>query len=215
MNLPTPTDPAPRPALPGLGDASAMAAPKKAISTQSIILVVLLAVSASALLTMRHLAMKSGMDMSKVTLPKDFTDTTVAAVTRNTDFERVMEDLQRLQKPMDVALGDLGARPFGKRRLGEAGPSNVNTGDDAKARENAARQRALQEAFEKLHLQSVMGGKVSVARINGQNYRVGDTVDNTFEVVTIGGREVVVRAGEAEFTLVMEHHKGAKPAGRR
>lgn len=198
------------PGPPGSAEPMAFAGPRKGITGQTIVLLILVGCSAAALMGMRVVAQRSGMDLRPVELPKELTDAAEPSTGQSKDFERVMSDLQRMQQSIDVQLGELGTRPFGPRRtvaIGPVGPQEDM--NDLAAREAAAKRRRLDDAFAKLHLQSVLGGSVSVARINSKAYRVGDTIDGVFEIVAISGRRVELRAEDVEFTLDMDLIKDA------
>ncbi len=72
--------------------------------------------------------------------------------------------------------------------------------------EELARQRLAkqaEEAAEQVEVQSVMGGPIPLARINGSIYRLGDTVLEVLRVTEIEGRNVVMRGGETLYGFVM------------
>ncbi len=58
------------------------------------------------------------------------------------------------------------------------------------AKAKAERAKNLEIAFKELQLQGVLGGSRPVARINGNVFRVGDTVAKYFTVKSIHGRSV-------------------------
>ena len=72
--------------------------------------------------------------------------------------------------------------------------------------EELALQRLAQEAesaAEQIEVQSVMGGPIPLARINGSIYRLGDTVLEVLQVTAIDGREVVMQGGETIYGFAM------------
>ncbi len=191
---------------------------KKGLS-QSVVLALVLGVSAASLFGMRHLGSRSGMDM---TIKGDTPQVRAAAATGINDakYERIMADLQRIQQPLDLALVDFKKSPFmrpPKRRLAED-PHAPDAPDVDAATER--RLSALNATFDKLALQSVLGGSTPVARINTKMFRVGDVVEDTFTITKIDGRSVELTADGLNFVLNMEAHskKNAAPkstGGRR
>jgi hypothetical protein len=58
-----------------------------------------------------------------------------------------------------------------------------------------------------LELNTVIAGRISLARINGKTYRVGDVIEETFEVTEITAeRTVAIAADGHEWVLEMASH---------
>jgi len=79
--------------------------------------------------------------------------------------------------------------------------------DDPEARRLAelqARLAKVQSEFNKLELNSVLGGSMPIARISGEAVRVGDKIGDYFTVVAIHGRSVELSAEGEIYTLFME-----------
>lgn len=204
--------------MPGMeGDANA---PRKMkVNAQAVVLVIILGVSAAALASMRHIGMKSGMTLSTQNAP-----TQPAAAQDDPEkaarYDRIMKDLQQLQQPLDIALGELAkipaliptdqkvAKPF--EPTAQALPT-----EDTSGRDKLTKLALDRDAAKKLELQSVMGGKVPLARIDGKFYRIGDLVGERFIVRTIDHRSVTVEANGEMFEIEMKVGKPGSSSKKR
>jgi hypothetical protein len=65
------------------------------------------------------------------------------------------------------------------------------------------REKKIKDAAAQVDVQSVMGGPIPLARINGTMVRLGDTVLEIFRVHSIEGRAVVLRAGSQLYGYQM------------
>jgi hypothetical protein len=206
--------------MPGMeGDANA---PRKVkVNAQAVVLVIILGVSAAALASMRHIGIKSGIDFNNGSKTPVQPAAAQDEPEKAARYDRIMKDLQQLQTPLDIALGELAkipaliptdqkvAKPFEEIR--PTGPSD----EDNKKSSDMARIAASREAAKKLELQSVMGGKVPLARIDGKFYRIGDLVNEKFIVRAIDHRSVVVEANGETFEVEMKVGKaGSSPKKR-
>ncbi len=204
-----------RPALTGETPAAAAPTPRRKTHTQTIVLGVILGVSACSIFAMRQYGMKSGV------IDADFkVEYTKADSSKSAQYERIMDDLNRAQRPLDVAMGELGLSPFSiitgdekpTAQLGGAG-ENPMTPEQLRAleeqRRRDARKAELTAAAQAMNLQSVMDGRVPVARINGRTVRIGDVIENDFTVEQIGGRSITISAEGLTFQLTMGERKSA------
>lgn len=187
---------------------------KSKIPTQGIVVALILGVSAAALITMRKIGMQSGMNMAVAELPQNVAVTHENAA-KATNYERIMADLLRVQKPLDVALGEFGKSPFmmASPVTAEAIQAPALADPAAQAaeklrREKEARREKLGKAFSTLRLQSVMDGRTPICRINGDVLRVGDSVGEFFFVKSIHGREVQIASDDDTFNLSMDEGDG-------
>jgi hypothetical protein len=197
------------------------AAPRKVkVNSQAVVLVIVLGVSAAALASMRHIGMKSGMTLNTGANASVMQTSSVQddpeKVAR---YDRIMKDLQQLQQPLDIALGDLARIPDlipsdRKVQQPQPGMAAAPTPDDPN-RENQRRLADMRAKASQLKLQSCMGGKVPLARIDGKFYRLGDLVNETFIVKTIEHRSVTVEAGGEQFVLEMQAGKPASTSKKR
>lgn len=184
------------------------AKPKNRLSGQLACMVIIVAVSAATIFFMRQYGVKAGINFDTVAVEYQQPDEAKART-----YERIMSDLSRIQKPMEVALGEFGASPFmldrPVTRVNPADPNSAALTPEQIAAE-AERRRLEQEREEmlltlrNLKLQGVMGGHVPLARISDNTYRVGDVIYKTFTITKIEGREVTVECKGEEFTLSME-----------
>ena len=71
---------------------------------------------------------------------------------------------------------------------------------ERRAQELAERNALIQSELARLHVQSIVGGRVPAARISGQPVRVGQTV-GAFTIVEIAGQTVIVEADGLRFQL--------------
>jgi hypothetical protein len=162
------------------GDGGMPSAPRTKVSQQTIVLMVVLSVSASAIFGMRTLGVRAGIAMGS-----DVVEYTPPEIDRNSTYDRILADLARIQNPLDVALGEFGKSPFMLQQTAVAAPVDpVAAGEDNAEQRAAAERQARIEARRKeltdqlaaMKVQSIMGGKAPLARISGEMYRVGDTV---------------------------------------
>jgi len=65
------------------------------------------------------------------------------------------------------------------------------------------REKKIKDASGKIEVQSIMGGPIPLARINGTMVRLGDTLLEVLKVESIQGRMVVLRGGDQLFGYTM------------
>lgn len=192
----------------GMGEDFIPPRQRRRYPTQLIILVLIVGVSAGALAGMRKMGMKSGVVFDTPSVDFNQSDTQKAQT-----YERIMDDLASVQKPLDVALGDFGNSPFMRDKSAKVTPDDQSVLPAT----NEAEQRK-QEAVGKLkamHLQGIIG---NIARIDDETVRPGDTVSDIFTVKSIEGRKVTFEAWGQEYTLEMEInpvHGGKGPTKMR
>lgn len=179
-----------------------LAAPKKHRQTQPIVLAVLLLASVGSIVAMRKLAGKAIVEGNN-TQAVDYTHTIDPA--RSAEYDRIMTDLARLEKPMQLDVDLAAAAAFGEKKQSAVVATGEVESEGSKAsRESARLKNELTTKASALVVQSVMGGKHPVARISGETYGVGDSVNETFTVRSIEGRNVTLEAKGYLFTLGME-----------
>lgn len=170
--------------------------PRKRIPSQLPLLVMVLAVSGGALHAMRQYGMRSGLTFDAVTVDYKEQDSSAKAKT----YERIMDDLARIQKPLDVTLTEFGRSPFMRetvtaRVTPEVKPIEPGMSDAERHRAEAA------DAIKRLKVGSIIG---TIARIDDITVKAGDPVGELFTVKSIDGRSVTLIAYDEEFTLTME-----------
>jgi hypothetical protein len=184
------------------------------VSAQVVILLLVVGASAASLWWMRREGMKVGVNFQEMKLEYSEPDAEKART-----YARIMADLARIQTPLDVALCEFGKSPFmletGQARVGEpvASPAKGLSAEELAAREAAERAEArrleIRGLLENMRLQGIMGGRVPLARIDGQTLQVGDKVGEFFTVVAIEGRAVTLEADGEKYTLTMDEPKSA------
>lgn len=204
-------NPAPQGALPspdGLG--SINVATKKWRPTQPLVLALVVVVSASALYAMRSIGIKHAIAFDGG--PEfDFDANKDAAFQAH--YDKVMGELSSVNNPLDIALVDFGKSPFALpvvELVASEGPKPIlsvpnlgPTPEQRAALEAARRREFITNEAGKVIVQSVMDGRVPLARINDEIYRMGDTVNEVFKIVAIEGRSVTLEAEGQRFTLNM------------
>lgn len=205
------------PGATGVEPAAPESSPRRGRTSQQAILVVLLmAVSGAAIFGMRHLGARAGMDMTVAEVGFKFGDEKDSAE-RAKSYERIMGDLQRMQRPLDVAMGDFQRSPFMLDMPEDPTSSNVEDQEVKRAeqarREAAARKEQTLRTLGGLQLQSVLGGSKPLARINNETVHVGDKVGGAFLIKEIRGREreVVLDNDGEDFVLSMNLPMGGPP----
>lgn len=170
-------------------------APKAAskFSMQTIVIAGVLLVSGGMLYWMRAEATKAGV-MTWVEPPIDYIDQQKPKRTEK-EQEQILAGLNPTEIPAEVTEVD-GVNPFRLQADVAGDTARTPVEDDAyKAQQLALKierehNQAIQKAIMSLQLQSVMTGRVPLARISGQMARVGDKVGAFFTVQTIGRSDV-------------------------
>lgn len=118
---------------------------------------------------------------------------------------KVLDDLASIDSSVQVPLESIEKKnPF---VLGDGEVIEAANIDDPEARRLAelqARLAKVQAEFNKLELNSVLGGSTPIARISGEAVRVGDKIGDYFTVIAIHGRSVELSAEGEIYTLFME-----------
>ncbi|HEX2839586.1 MAG TPA: hypothetical protein VHN77_15820 [Phycisphaerales bacterium] len=191
---------------------------RRSAPSQLIVGAVVLALSAGALMGMRAYGSRSGINFEKVSAEstyKEDADRTLA-------YDRIMADLARVNRPLDVPLEDFGHSPF-LARVTEADvggtavsvgashtPLTPETAEEKNDRVAAARKAQLMAEVAKLELHTVMGGRVPLARINDETVGLNGTI-GPFTVVAIEGRGVTLEAEGYRFNLTMQAFGDQQP----
>lgn len=179
---------------------------KHRISSQIILMVGVLLLSAAALYFMRRLG--TGAGMSFVQPPIDFF-LEQDQPDRLADHERMIKTLEMLGVTPQVPEVD--KNPF---HLIEPVPSEA-VPDDAHAsgRRAQERLREIDRALGSVVLHSIIQGKRPVANVNQGLVTVGDTVAGILTVVEIGDRYIVVTVDEETYQIQMKE-RTSKPQRR-
>jgi len=202
----------------GQGRDAASPPPRRRVRVpqQTIVMLVVLSVSAGAIYGMRTLGMKAGIAMGI-----DPIEYSAPTQDRRQGYDRIMNDLARIQNPLDVTLGEFGKSPFMMQTTSVqvlvdpvAGPALTPEEIAAKEvrRKAEERQIELETKLTQVQLQSVMGGRRPLARVNGETYRVGDSINDVFIIKRIEHRSIILTADGTEFTLTLEVGPGTNKA---
>ncbi len=173
------------------------------VSTGTLILLLVVVVAGGVLYIMRQFGLGTRLELVdvKIDYPID------GPRTDTEQHERVLAALRDSSVAVQVPLEEVKKNPF---QLGmkkdEASPEPASTSPyDREAAERARRQQLIRNTFESLELNSVVGGSMPIARISGENVRVGDRVKDLFVVSSIRGRSVELVADGEVYTLTMSN----------
>lgn len=189
------------------------APPGRKVSKQSVVMVAVVLVSAVAVVGMRAMGTRAGIAMGNDEVQYTSQDSDVTL-----RFTRVMNGLARVQRPLDVALGEFGRSPFMVQ--GAAAKASDMTPEQRaeleRREKQETRRKQVDESFASLRIQSIVGGRVSLARISGDVYSEGDVINGMFKVVGIEDRTVHLEADGQRFelTLLMPQVGGKDKAPR-
>ncbi len=176
--------------------------PRRKFSAQSMVMVAVLLVSAIAIVGMRAMGARGGIAMGNDEVQYTAQDADVGV-----RFARVMGDLARVQRPLDVALGEFGRSPFmlaGATATTEVAAMTPEQRAELERREKQeTRRKEIDASFASLTIQSIVGGRVSLARISGDVYSEGDVINGIFKVVSIEDRTVHLEADGQRFELTL------------
>ncbi len=180
---------------------------------QTMFIAVVLVMGAGAIFGMRQLAVSAAKagELFNLNFEPQAED-----VELNRKFTKVMEDLERSGRPMQVPIDQLHGSPFQFELRAEAEPEPGEDPSLAYLREQerqrardaelareaaAARDAEIASQLKHLALQGVLGGTSPVARISGETYSEGDTIGEMFEVARIEGRGVILTVDGRFFVL--------------
>lgn len=178
------------------------ASPRTKVSAQQVVLLAVLVLGGGLLFGMRQLGM--GPDLvfgSETGITYE-----PPANSKSGELERLMAGLDQSQTPVQVPMDQVARNPFENKRIMEERARVIeDIPDDSEwEAEQAAlqREREIQAAFDGLELQSTMGGRVPVARIGNEFYKVGDAIGEHFILARIAGRTVILMGEDGrEFSL--------------
>lgn len=179
---------------------------RKKMNESAFVLILIVAVSAGVVLGMRHFGMGPASGAVAAEIDYDLDADRKISVAK---YERLIDQLERSVEPVFVPEEELNGRnPF----MLLAQQLVTDTGEDAselarkrqeeqERREREQREREMMAAMRALKVQSVIGGRVPLARINDETYRIGDVIDNRFTITSIEGRTVMITADGRAFAL--------------
>jgi hypothetical protein len=174
---------------------SLAAPPARRVSTQTIIVALVLVISGAALFLMRKQGMNAGIHFDRaVTIEKDLTKVKSAPVTPAQ--QRILADLIRSRDLAPVPGEKIQKNPF---RL-DAKPAAEGALIPMATADNTP---AILAALGGLKLNGIMQGPVPLARVNGNTVRVGDIISEWFVVAQIHERSIDLIAENKTYTLGM------------
>lgn len=168
------------------------------------LIIVIIAVAGGALFGMRKLGLGADLALADITIDYPFDEQKKTKSVE--DHQKLLADLRNSGEVVQVPLKSVQMNPFewrGRREAVET-PDIAPVAEDPTARAERLRLQRLQELrgrVKSLKLAGVMGGRVPMARINGELARVGDTIDEDFVVAEIEGRRVTLEAMGERFEL--------------
>jgi hypothetical protein len=196
----------------GAPGAGAPHKPESKVSAQVVLAGAVLVLAAGAIYGMRFVGLNAGGGRDNVKI--DYTSQSGAPeMVRR--FERVMTELDASMSAVQLAAGEpLPESPFSRPQQESDQPVAIEQPSTLDDLDRLARLAAEQERLKReeraalleaelarLQVQGVMaGGRMPVARINGQAVTVGKTL-GAFEVVEISGQSVFLTADERVWEL--------------
>ncbi len=178
------------------------------LSSQIMVVVLVLVVSVASLLFMRRKGMDSGISFQSVKI--DYQPDNAGAST-SAEHSRILRELAASSAPIAIEASQLRKNPF-TLDDGPAVPS-TNPVTSRAPDTGAARQEEIRNTLASLKLNGVMDGPVPLARIDGRTVRVGDTVADLFMVGQIHDRAVDLIADNQTYTISLSDGPGG-PNGR-
>ncbi|MEM8834397.1 MAG: hypothetical protein AAGD00_01125 [Planctomycetota bacterium] len=169
------------------------------------LIIVIIAVAGGALFGMRKMGLGADLAIADVTIDYPFDEQKQSKSVE--DHQKLLTDLRNSGQVVQVPLNSVQMNPFewrGGSEMVEAQAVEPIEDEDPTARAERLRQQRLQDLRRRvasLKLAGVMGGRVPMARINGELAQVGDTIDDDFVVAAIEGRRVTLEAMGERFEL--------------
>src|SRR5690606_14270538 len=173
-------------------DLTMASAPRRSLPLQAMAVGLVLVVAAGSLFLMRRQGTRAGIDFSSTPVVSTI-DTSIQKVENE---EEILAALQSTGPPDQVPKEQVSQNPFELVDGSSRHPGPVT--DPGKYAEERRRVE-IQEALGKLQVESVMHGKVPIAKISGKIFRVGDTVGGIFAIARIEGRSVFLTADGHEY----------------
>jgi hypothetical protein len=186
-------------ALPGFGIGTTT---KKSISLHTVLLVLVVAISAVAIFGMRKIGVFTGNALAATTTVD------MATVPKiDTRHLQVIAELNRNRVENQVPETSVQKNPFvlslrPAKRDDEPKAARPGASPEEIAAANAAlRDAEARKSLEALTLNGIMGGTTPVARINGRLFRVGDKLPGGSMLSAIEGRRIIVEVNNEFFAI--------------
>lgn len=193
-----------------LGQASTPSIAKRSALKQYVIVGAVVAAGVAVLVFLRQQGV--GADLLFADTPKiDYNLDQPVDEQAEARQRKVLDDLAVADGPVQVPGEELENNPF---RLAQITQDDEPIADDAPAAVKPVkpagpspeeiRLAELDRLFTTLNLNTVIAGRISLARINGQTFRVGDVVAGEFTIKEItADRTVILAADGYEYILEM------------
>lgn len=185
---------------------------------QTMVLVLILGVSAASLLTMRQMSKRSGIRLETVEVAYTPDEN---ARRRAVDQARIVQFLTESGSPVQVPRESLDKNPFYLGLDNAALPVGLDPAEleahrkaELARQEAAAREAQIQSTLASFTLHSVLGGRNPIARVNDFTVRPGDIIADLFTVVAIEGRTVTLECDGKQYTLDLDAKKDQPGAGK-
>jgi len=178
-------------------------AKRGAMSGMTILLVVVLA-AAGVLFGMRKLGLARKLQMVDFKIDYPIEKAELAKLSQ--DHQQVLKDLRDSGQVIQVPLDQVQTNPFEWKLVEKSVQTAPDSGAlaEAAARKKAeTRKKQIETLAAGLKLNSVLAGKVPLAQISGKVVRVGDTIEDVFEVKKIEGRTVTLQADDLTLELTL------------
>jgi hypothetical protein len=175
------------------------AAPRNKVSLQTLVVVGVIVASAGMLYAMRRYGMGAGMRFETIKIDYNWDKASPLTAAQQ---RRVLDELARSGTPIQPPVDHLPKNPF----VLDVAPGPVARASGPTPELLAEIQRQMREkevlsALSALQLNSVMEGRVPLARIDGRLYRIGDRVANLFTVAAIHGRSAELEADGKTYSI--------------
>lgn len=184
--------------------ASSDAAPSRIPGSGFLVLGLVIVVAGGSLYMMRKFGANRNIAVADIKIDYPM-DATGSLAPDDNEHIRVLNDLSgpdsSVQVPLDEVREDPFEIPTDEVEIA-AGPEEDPEAE--RLRQLAERKKVIQNAFNSLDLNSVLGGSIPIARISGQPVKTGDTIGEYFTVIAIHGRSVDLMADGEKYTLEME-----------
>lgn len=174
---------------------------KKMIPDSVALLLLVIMVAGGGLFAMRKMGLGSQIQFTNVQIDYEMeggasneNDQEVLADLRNSNIEQV--PLDQVQRNPFLLIGD--GHQVADLMQGTPGDTSAKA---ERRRQIEDRQRMIVLAYAGLDLNSILIGRISVARISGQTVRIGDVVEGLFHVRKITAREVDLEVDGKMYTL--------------
>ncbi len=175
-------------------------------ANQAVVAGLLVVGAIGAIFAMRQFGMGPALSLAGIDV-----DYKPAAISAGTTPKKVLADLDRSRRAVQVPAEFITQAPFeldsAHATIAEptVDPDLARRAEEERLRlAREQHQQELDGALARLKLQSVMGGSVPIARIDGHVYKVGMRVGEFFTISAIVGRDVTLTADGHSFVLSMD-----------